>query len=99
MKVCLVRLSVRLQSTLGLVLALISLAMLIFFIDYISHGIQVSNIIATVAHETIKQINLLYSRPWREDTPTDTAPEIPAAEWGPVLATQSGYVQYIDYTA
>lgn len=83
----------------GLILALISLGMLIYFIDHIFHGIQVSNIIEAVSNNTLDQINTLYPDPWNEEPHTPIVPEVPAAGWSPVAAMQSGYLQYIDYDA
>jgi uncharacterized membrane protein len=81
----------------GVVLALISLVMLIYFIDHISHSIQVSSIISGVARETKQQIEQLYPDVWQamEAIPSQ-APALPG-DWTPILARQSGYLQYTDY--
>ena len=90
----------------GLVLALVSLGMLIYFIDHIFHGIQASSIINNVTNETIAQINHLYPDTWTEDIPqAGPLPGQPAQRgetpdsWTPVPAGRSGYLQYIDYEA
>lgn len=90
----------------GVALALISLGMLIYFIDHIFHGIQVSSIIASVTKETIEQIDHLYPNTWEEDdTHTDPLTAAPSDtmaapdDWTPVPAGRSGYLQYIDYQA
>src|SRR4051794_4058837 len=81
----------------GVDLALISLAMLIYFIDHIFHAIQVSNIIANVSHQTMEQINHLYPKTWHEgQSEPKTAPD-PALDWAPVLAAHSGYLQFVVY--
>ncbi len=82
----------------GVVLAMISLAMLIYFIDRISHSIQVSSIIATVAQETVQQICHLYPKEWN-DRPEGAAPAAPARSGNeaPILADTSGYMEFVDY--
>jgi uncharacterized membrane protein len=83
----------------GVGLALISLVLLIYFIDYISHGIQVSSIISRIAHETKQQIVELYPDVWRATVAIpDKTPALPA-DWAPIVARQSGYLQYTDYHA
>lgn len=81
----------------GVLLALISLGMLIYFIDYISHNIQVSSIIATIAQETVQQIQRLYPTAWSEATDTYTAPQPGEAAWAAIAANTSGYMEFIDY--
>jgi uncharacterized membrane protein len=83
----------------GVGLALISLVMLIYFIDHISHGIQVSSIIRGVARETRQQIDAVYPDRWRAtEAIPDKTPVLPA-DWAPILARRSGYLQYTDYQA
>ncbi|MEO6458700.1 MAG: DUF2254 domain-containing protein [Chloroflexia bacterium] len=88
----------------GVVLALVSLGMLIYFIDHIFHGIQVSSIINSVTNETVEQINHIYPEPWSaDDLQADPLPGQPMRvvtlpdDWTPIPANQSGYLQYIDY--
>ncbi len=84
----------------GLLLALASLGMLIYFIDHIFHALQVSSIIASIALETEQQIELLYPELWRADAAYAELqpPQLPAVEdWMPINAKRSGYLQYVDY--
>jgi uncharacterized membrane protein len=84
----------------GVMLGLVSLGMLIYFIDHIAHSIQASSLIATVAKETLKQIDALYPENWRETEAVHDHlhPDLlPPGEWKPVSASGSGYLQYIDY--
>ena len=77
----------------GVALALASLGMLIYFIDHIFHGIQVSSIIATVTRETVQQINEIYPDMWHETgSPPAAETPPPHEDWGPVPATHSGYL-------
>jgi len=81
----------------AVVLALLSVAMLIYFIDHIFHSIQVSNILANVARETQRQIVRLYPLGEQQSA---TAPRLggaPPQDWTLVRATRSGYLQFIDY--
>ncbi|HUS13982.1 MAG TPA: DUF2254 domain-containing protein [Chloroflexia bacterium] len=82
----------------GLLLALISLGMLIYFIDHIFHSIEASNILASVAHETERQIDFIYPTVWTAgaDAPPPTRPP---GEWAVVPAQRSGYWQYVDTAA
>jgi uncharacterized membrane protein len=85
----------------GVVLAIASLGMLIYFIDHMFHGMQLSTIIARVSEEATRQIDLLYPMPLDDSVPkTETETALPEpGGWAPVLATSSGYIQYIDYDA
>jgi uncharacterized membrane protein len=82
----------------GLVLTFVSLGMLIYFIDHIFHGIQVSSILAQVAADTEAQIHHLYPAAWQPGVPAPPALSLPQT-WAPVLAPRSGYLQFVDYDA
>jgi uncharacterized membrane protein len=81
----------------GVILALISVAMLIYFIDHIFHSIQVSNILAVVARETQEQIVYLYPRPWQEGARAAAASPTLPDDSAKVPADRSGYLQFVDY--
>ncbi len=87
--------------TVGMVLALISLGMLIYFIDHLSHGIHVSSLLTNIAKETIDQIDRLYPQPWAGTSPgVGSEPRAPAGgAWDAIRSAHSGYLQYIDYPA
>jgi uncharacterized membrane protein len=82
----------------GLVLTLLSLGMLIYFIDHIFHSIQVSSILAQVAAATEAQIRHLYPTAWQPRVPPPPSPPLPQTAV-PVLAPRSGYLQFVDYAA
>jgi uncharacterized membrane protein len=81
----------------GVLLALISLGMLIYFIDHIFHGIQVSSIISRVANETVDQIERLYPHGWEQADMPPRSRDAPIGDWASVPAAGSGYLQYVEY--
>ncbi len=83
----------------GVVLALLSLGMLIYFIDHIFHGVQVSSIIATIAAETERHIDRIYPDAWHMPEPPAAAEELPPGAWAAVPARELGYLQYVDLGA
>ncbi|MGI9183182.1 MAG: DUF2254 domain-containing protein, partial [Longimicrobiaceae bacterium] len=83
--------------TFGIVLALLSLAAFIFFIDKVVDSIQATSIIAQAAEETHAAIETLFPEQVgeEEDEPEaeDYPPFVSAAE---VLAPATGYIQDVD---
>ncbi len=96
-----------LSVTFGLVLAVASLGVLIYFIHHVAQSIQASSNIANVAGELEHTIDRLYpdtlgmgsSEPGRElptrDLPTRDLPRF-ELEGRPLLASDSGYLQVLD---
>ncbi|KHL70689.1 hypothetical protein SF06_07730 [Pseudomonas flexibilis] len=86
-----------LSVTLGVLLAVFSLGVLIYFIHHVSVAIQANEIIARLSHELCAGIEQLFPEP--AGTPAPKSAE-PAAENGvPVPAQHSGYLQFIDLEA
>ncbi len=85
----------------GLVLALVSIGVLIFFIHHIASSIQASNIVARTARETSGALLKIFpERLGHEAPPTQAADWDEATyHWHPVLARRSGYIQTIDNDA
>ncbi|ACU89068.1 DUF2254 domain-containing protein [Desulfomicrobium baculatum] len=87
----------------GFVLALGGVGALMFFIHYIASSIQASNIIASVASETVQAIERLFpENPGQEpaDSIDDPSPDLLAERsWRTVLAGKSGYIQIVDNDA
>lgn len=86
----------------GLLLALVSIGMLIFFIHHIASSIQAANVIAGATHETEKTLDKLFPEELGEAaTPAEQADLAagPALRWVPIAAEESGYVQGIDEEA
>jgi uncharacterized membrane protein len=86
----------------GLLLALVSIGMLIFFIHHIASSIQAANVIGGAAHETEKTFDKLFPKELGEAaTPAEEADLTagPALRWVPIAAHESGYIQGIDEEA
>jgi uncharacterized membrane protein len=87
----------------GFVLALVGVGALIFFIHHVASSIQASNIIASVAEETIAAVDRLF--PERLGQEPDEADDDPArsppaeSKWYAIPASQNGYIQSVDNTA
>lgn len=82
----------------GIVLALISVAFLVYFIHHVAASIQASSILARIARETLVVIDRVYPKNWTA-APDDggmTASE-GAKSWTFVEAARTGYVNFIDY--
>lgn len=89
---------------LGVVLALAGIGVLILFIHHIATSIQASNIICSVAEETIAAINRVFpenqtSSLSEEDESRRTHLLIAANHWKDICAEKSGYIQTIGYDA
>ena len=89
---------------LGVVLALAGIGVLILFIHHIATSIQASNIICSVAEETMAAINRVFpenqaSGLSEEDENQRVHLLISAHHWKDICAETSGYVQTIDYEA
>jgi uncharacterized membrane protein len=89
--------------TVGLLLALTSLGVLIYFIHHAAASIQVENVIATVSRDLDQAIARLYPECLGAGpsgrTQEETARDVPAGldrESRPVAAPWSGYLQTID---
>ncbi|WP_438024875.1 DUF2254 domain-containing protein [Sorangium sp. So ce233] len=84
---------------LGVLLALLGVAFLVFFIHHVASSIQASNIAGAVSREAIRTIEHLFPEALGEHPGEDRdepAPEIPAARWRPVPARHTGYIQRVD---
>jgi uncharacterized membrane protein len=86
----------------GLLLALVSIGMLIFFIHHIASSIQAANVIGGAAQETEKTFDKMFPKELGEAaTPAEEADLTagPALRWVPIAARESGYIQGIDEEA
>lgn len=84
-----------LATTLGLVLALASLGVLIYFIHHVSASLHASRVIHAVGLELDGAIGKLFPD-LAEDGAADAAPEVPEIDGEGVIARRSGYLQAID---
>ncbi len=91
-----------LSVTTGVVLAMASLGVLIYFINHIAHAIQATHIIASIGKDLSAAIDRLY--PKRLDGEDEEQGYEEDEEWSPpgesrhVYATRSGYVQSIQFS-
>lgn len=84
----------------GVLLALVGVAVLIFFVHHIATTLQASEIIARIAGDTRRVLDRMYPEEGADDV-ADAAPgamcdAVPAGRWLPVTARDSGYIQHVD---
>lgn len=80
--------------TTALILAVLSLAVLIYFIHHLSESIQADFLCAAVARELMGSIDTLY--PEKLGKPAQTPPALPEGRWGQICVAQDGYIQALD---
>ena len=87
----------------GLILAFVGIAVLIYFIHYISMSIQASSIIAAAAQETIAAVDHLFPKGLGEDADEDAGGNLSTCfanqPWSAVPARKTGYIESIDADA
>lgn len=95
-----------LSVSIGLLLAIVSVGVLIFFIHHISISIQADQVVARVGRELEEGIDRLFpgplGRPGSDASQTPDQVELPAAfarEARPVGSPEDGYLQLIDADA
>ena len=93
----------RISITGAMLLALSSLAVLIFFVHHVAHSIQADNIIAGVARELAANIDRMYperiGEEPEEDEPASLLPPRFEEEAAAIHANESGYLQAADEDA
>jgi uncharacterized membrane protein len=85
--------------TIALLLALTSLAVLIYFIHHVASAIQANNVVAAVGDELERAIVRLFpprSRQQKEQEPRAETPVDLDRDGGPIFARRSGYVVAFD---
>lgn len=95
-----------LSVTLGVLFAVASVGVLIFFIHHVAFSIQANEIVARVGTELLEGIDRLYPKQIERET-LKVSMELPDAgfldtfeqEACPVVATGDGYIQFIDKDA
>ncbi|WP_223648397.1 DUF2254 domain-containing protein [Hymenobacter psoromatis] len=81
----------------GLVLAVVSIGILVFFIHHMASSIQAANIVREVTRETERAIARLFPKQLGDDADDiGTGTQADNLVWVPVPATQNGYVQSVD---
>lgn len=83
----------------GILLAVASIALLIYFIHHISHSIQATHVIASVGRDLDRAIQRLFPQEAGRGIPAEEEREFQPPEGGQALVSpRSGYVQAIDLT-
>ena len=85
-----------LSVTFALVLALVSIVMLVYFIQHTVASIQASQIIAAAGAELVDSIDRLYPEEIGAAAPRESAFESVSGAWAEVRADRSGYLQAVD---
>jgi len=83
----------------GLLLALVSIGMLIFFIHHIASSVQAANIIAGASEETYKSMEKLFPTALGDAADPEEIAELATTDqlrWTPIPARTTGYVQGIN---
>lgn len=80
----------------GLALAITSTAVLIYFVHHVTSGIHINNVIAQVGRDLIAQIR---QRSDEHDSERPTKSASLAGNPKPIIATQNGYIEAIDFDA
>ena len=77
----------------ALALALLSVAVLVYFLHHVPNSIRINNVVAEIGQTVLRQVKERYPNGW-----TDEAIDSAEAEIGePVLAIETGYLKVIDY--
>jgi len=87
----------------GVLLAIVGIAVLIFFVHHIATTLQASEIISRIAREAIRVGERLFPEDAREEPP-DPEPDrvlagVPPDRWRPVPAPATGYIQRVENEA
>jgi uncharacterized membrane protein len=84
----------------GVVLAVASIAVLVYFIHHVSTSIQADEVIARVGAETLEAIERMFperiGRPGREAAAGASRADAPECESRPIAAAGDGYLQRVD---
>jgi uncharacterized membrane protein len=91
----------QLSATVALLLAVVSVAVLIYFIHHVVSSLQVENLVASIADELVEAIDHLFPEHLgrhldvRPNEPQRLYPELEQPAWQ-VAAPRAGYVQAVD---
>lgn len=87
-----------LAVSVGILYALVTLGMLVFFLHHIATRIQVSTVVGNIARETTGQIRSTWPDDEAGEPEEDAADdELPSDEPGTIRARMNGYLQLIDH--
>jgi uncharacterized membrane protein len=85
----------RLSITVGILLALASIAMLIYFINHAARSIQISVILAKAAGRALDHVDTIFPEEFAEPDPVSEDDQVPPVHVC-IAAPVSGYLQAID---
>ncbi|MBA3886133.1 MAG: DUF2254 domain-containing protein [Acidobacteria bacterium] len=80
----------------GLLLAFVGIAMLIYFIHHIATSIQATHILAAVADETLRAVDHLFPEGVGDDDDAEPEPGRAGQVWHSVPVGTTGYIQSFD---
>ena len=82
--------------TVGAALGVAAMGVLVYFMHHIAHSINASNIIATIAAETVEVIDEMYPQGTTAADSSSIEAELSSADWRTIAAAQTGYIRSID---
>jgi len=82
--------------TVGAALGVAAMGVLVYFMHHIAKSINASNIIATIAAETVEVIDEMYPQGSTAPDAASVEAELGRAEWRTVAAARTGYIRSID---
>ena len=89
-----------LAVAIGVVLAVVGLAVLIYFIHHIANSIRIETLLASLANDTEATIDRLYPANLGHDAPDEEHDGLPDFDRGEIIRPEaSGYVQIVDSDA
>lgn len=90
-----------LSVAVGVLLALASIAVLIYFIHHVATAIRIESLLKALAVETHAAIDHLYPERLGHDPPHDekSASDVPDSDFRSIMAGSSGYMQRVDVEA
>lgn len=80
----------------AIILALVSIASLIFFIHHSARSIQVSTILERITKDTVGLVDSLFPDPFDERTESEREAALPTETPRIVTSSQAGYLQAVD---
>ena len=82
----------------AIMLAIVCVALLLFFIHHISQAISVNHIVARIASETELVIDQMMPLARRGEHIQTSGEDDPQTWRAPILSSESGYIRYVDLT-
>lgn len=80
----------------GLLYALVALAVLIRFIDHLSKSLQATHILESIAATGVETVRSFHPDPFTPETETSDLDAAPGPSGTPILSPSSGYIRQVD---